>query len=387
MADLHVGVAQTYATFADASAASADGDTFIFHPGTYAAAVVIPHDNQTITTSQDGAVAIDGGSTPGAITLTHKDNFILGLPGDGPYLTVDSTANCVLHYGGDGFTVQDCTLISTSTNDVNFCVHLSSGGSGGTGAFTFRRLKLRGPAAYSLYRSSGMWFNINYSTCVFTCEDLDFARCYAAIDNRAAPMEFNRITVTGGYGTNPHTGIGFSGKGVVNTVKNSKFWDLSRAFVGQAGAKPPVVLNCTLDDNAEHFDVRVALTSTIQNCTLTNGAVDFYPTTVLTNCLLWNITGTAYTQTDCVAGTVSPYVDASTQDYQLFVGSEAVDIGVLLTGIVDFDYDGVARPQGAAPDAGAYEYEATGVGGTSSWNGAAGLSFWNGLTPSSWNGV
>jgi predicted outer membrane repeat protein len=52
--------------------------------------------------------------------------------------------------------------------------------------------------------------------------------------------------------------------------------------------------------------------------------------------------------------TLDPLVDAAGGDYHLAVGSEAIDAGIA-DGAPDHDIEGNVRPQGAAPDVGAYE--------------------------------
>jgi hypothetical protein len=49
------------------------------------------------------------------------------------------------------------------------------------------------------------------------------------------------------------------------------------------------------------------------------------------------------------------FVDAAARDFRLRTGSPAIDAGVTLS-VVQTDYAGVSRPQGAAYDIGAYEY-------------------------------
>jgi hypothetical protein len=56
-----------------------------------------------------------------------------------------------------------------------------------------------------------------------------------------------------------------------------------------------------------------------------------------------------------LAVSAAAFVDASGHDYRLAPGSPAIDAGRGVAG-VDQDRDGVARPQGAAVDVGAYEY-------------------------------
>ena len=53
---------------------------------------------------------------------------------------------------------------------------------------------------------------------------------------------------------------------------------------------------------------------------------------------------------------VDPLVNSAAigGDYHLAAGSEAIDKGTA-TGAPDHDFEGAPRPQGAAPDAGAYE--------------------------------
>jgi hypothetical protein len=51
----------------------------------------------------------------------------------------------------------------------------------------------------------------------------------------------------------------------------------------------------------------------------------------------------------------SAFVDVQTHDYHLTVGAAAVDRGVALPGVTT-DRNGVTRPQGSAPDVGAYEW-------------------------------
>jgi parallel beta-helix repeat protein len=48
------------------------------------------------------------------------------------------------------------------------------------------------------------------------------------------------------------------------------------------------------------------------------------------------------------------FVDAQQGDFHLAAASPAIDVG--LPGLADHDFDGVARPQGAAPDLGAHEH-------------------------------
>lgn len=64
-----------------------------------------------------------------------------------------------------------------------------------------------------------------------------------------------------------------------------------------------------------------------------------------------------FTGTVRLAVQESSFVDVSHDDYRLMPGSPAVDAGVLIAGVAE-DRDGVGRPQGAAPDVGAYEYKA-----------------------------
>jgi hypothetical protein len=62
-----------------------------------------------------------------------------------------------------------------------------------------------------------------------------------------------------------------------------------------------------------------------------------------------------------LAVSASAFVDAARHDYRLS-GTAAVDVGVTLAGVM-VDRDGVARPQGAAYDVGAYEWCSGGCAG------------------------
>ena len=53
------------------------------------------------------------------------------------------------------------------------------------------------------------------------------------------------------------------------------------------------------------------------------------------------------------------FVDEANQDFHLRAGSPAIDAGTVLMSVPD-DFDGVPRPQGARPDMGAYESDASG---------------------------
>jgi hypothetical protein len=50
------------------------------------------------------------------------------------------------------------------------------------------------------------------------------------------------------------------------------------------------------------------------------------------------------------------FVSPSTHDFYLYAGSPAIDAGVSTDPTVTTDFDGIARPQGAAIDIGAFEY-------------------------------
>lgn len=66
-------------------------------------------------------------------------------------------------------------------------------------------------------------------------------------------------------------------------------------------------------------------------------------------------TATGHDQNSAVAPLQSLFTDLDTDDYHLAKGSGAVDMGDTLPASLDFD--GIPRPQGAGPDAGAFERE------------------------------
>jgi hypothetical protein len=64
------------------------------------------------------------------------------------------------------------------------------------------------------------------------------------------------------------------------------------------------------------------------------------------------------TSTNNMATNSAYYVNAASADYHLVSGAAPIDAGLNLTATVPTDKDGVTRPQGSAPDLGAYEYVA-----------------------------
>ena len=66
------------------------------------------------------------------------------------------------------------------------------------------------------------------------------------------------------------------------------------------------------------------------------------------------------TLTTNLVGTNPIFVNAAGNDFQLQSNSPAINAGITLADIVT-DYAGVTRPQGAAYDIGAYEYNASGT--------------------------
>lgn len=67
-----------------------------------------------------------------------------------------------------------------------------------------------------------------------------------------------------------------------------------------------------------------------------------------------NIGPTSYTKN--IATKAAHFVNAAGRDYHLVSGSAPINAGDNLTSIVPTDKDGISRPQGSAPDIGAYEY-------------------------------
>ena len=65
---------------------------------------------------------------------------------------------------------------------------------------------------------------------------------------------------------------------------------------------------------------------------------------------------TAVTTADNLFGTDPLFVSAASGDFQLQAGSPAIDRGATIS-VVTMDRVGVSRPQGAAPDIGAYEWK------------------------------
>ena len=159
--------------------------------------------------------------------------------------------------------------------------------------------------------------------------------------------------------------------------RNSKF--INCTFVGNNQDDQDMIYNNanTADTDADGTDDEMADTTQVINCIFANNVVgngddvlgsrndDF--TIAATNCLFFGNTlqnGNAADNTqrpDVETGSVltDPLLDA---DYVPGAGSEAIDggvdpatVGVTLT----TDYNGDARPQGAAYDIGAYEVGAT----------------------------
>jgi parallel beta-helix repeat protein len=65
--------------------------------------------------------------------------------------------------------------------------------------------------------------------------------------------------------------------------------------------------------------------------------------------------GTGTAQSNNLFGTNPNFVDPATNNFQLQAGSPAIDAGTSLP-VVTIDFAGHVRPQGGAPDIGAYEY-------------------------------
>jgi hypothetical protein len=153
-----------------------------------------------------------------------------------------------------------------------------------------------------------------------------------------------------------------------------------------------VLRNCLVSGNtANSFGAGVYMTGngSIQNCTIvdnagTNVGVGVYMTGgAATNCIVYyntctpdsplsnnvaNLGGTfAYSCSKPLqAGTsnivVAPsFVNRAARNYHLALGSAGTDAGATLAGVTN-DLDGVARPQGAGYDMGAYEYVPVGAG-------------------------
>ena len=357
MADLHIGGGQPYADFTTAYAASSVGDTYVFHVGTHTVSAQVGKSDQTVTTAGDGDVVLDAGGSSYVFRVWGAHRLTIGEATGDTLRLQGSSSHVIDHYQGNGMTLDGVTV--KVTGSTAYCVALGGAGGGGTGTFTFDNVRLRGKEDGSTPSGRGIWVQTYYPGSTFTGDSVDILGCAYGIYCRYAAT-WQRLNITGGAATKSGYGFYYSPD---QWIKNSKFYNLDRALYNynQGGYR---LLNCTFDDNTKHIHTSGGIDGA-WNCCWTNGVIYIYPSPRgFTNCLFWNTTGQAsHTLTNCVTGTVDPYLSRATRDFHLFAGpppSQAVDVGVDLSSVgwwqVVDDFDRVPRPQNGIYDIGAYEF-------------------------------
>jgi parallel beta-helix repeat protein len=164
-------------------------------------------------------------------------------------------------------------------------------------------------------------------------------------DNLVVGNVFHQIGTQGAEKRGPAI---YLSNGARNRAYNNVIYESHHGVYVRYGAKDTLVAHNTIYGNAGRG---------IQIDAAERGAEN---TTLLNNVLLDNKGGAFSTNepTTVVANNLTqgdpPFVDASAHDFHLKPGTAAVDKGVSLAE-VSHDFDGVKRPQGAAPDLGAFE--------------------------------
>ncbi len=140
--------------------------------------------------------------------------------------------------------------------------------------------------------------------------------------------------------------------GSKNQIYNNLFYGIS--FVGDSGGDAAIAVGKSGNK---------IWNNTIYNNAIGGIAVDVTAVnTDIRNNLVYQVTGANYvdngsgtTQSNNLFGVDPLFVSKSTNNLQLQATSPAVNAGTSLS-VVTTDFAGVARPQGPAPDIGAYEY-------------------------------
>jgi hypothetical protein len=159
------------------------------------------------------------------------------------------------------------------------------------------------------------------------------------------------------------TTIGFQNNGTgMGTVTNSIFRGFERAISNSGTDAKVAVYNSTIDTC--NYGIHASrYCSAIKNCIISNCSTGIYGDAggdqpAPDYCNLFNNTMdvSGYMAATHSIDVNPQYTDAANYDYSLDITSTSIDAGTSLSGIVDFDYLGVARPQNAIYDLGAYEH-------------------------------
>jgi len=353
MAERHVGWGQTYATVALALVAAANGDEIIIHADVPGGAKTFGQ-NAVLTINQtDLTIRSEVGDTITIAPIGWID-YIFQLYGQTP------TVRGLQFALAGGNIIQAYLRAGNGINDgeIDNCGIVVGGGVEGL------HCKMGNVTGWLIHDSqfSGVGNGMDVPSFGGEIRSCSFDVTGKGIDNAYNSLiVINRCLFHGGT-----WGVYELRDGGI--VKNSIFYECSTAGINCDGiCVSGGVMNCTFEDCVDgiEFDGDNYI-HRIDNCAFVNcsgfginhGATIHTPNAPRNNLFFGNGTDFQNYTAPVDSQTTDPqFTDEAGHDYTFLAGSPLEDNGFGLGGIVDFDYVGTARPQGAAWDIGAYELE------------------------------
>ena len=383
-----------YATLQKALSVAADGSAILLQDGTYlmddpfttiARQITIKSVNGPANCSLTKAATYADQYKRGIIELNHEKAVVDGLtlrngylyarsPGSPVMIMKGVVKNCIIrdnqggsdgngNHGGvtvQGGTLRDCVVrgncaaynnnglgngggVYLSSGLVENCV-ITNNGAGGSGGGVYVT------GADSVLRNCLVGFNHGLPMSSPTTKNKLGGGIYVAGGT------VDRCTVRGNYSTSG-AGVYLKGGKILNSLVFKNHGTNAGGGIRNEGG---TVVNCTVAEN----DVTATMTGTgfYQSAGTTKNTVVYGnscgaegDTTITGGTFDHNFTMLAIAgYADNAHGNVF-YKDAANENYTLLAGSKAIDGGVAYEG-VETDLAGTARPLGAAPDMGCYEY-------------------------------
>lgn len=393
----------------DALAAAQPGDTIRIAPGLYQESL------RTVRDGRPGApitlraeVAADRPvvqATGRVFTWRHAHVVADGLILDGTYGRDDVVR---IETAADGATLRNCEVRDTSHDAIDIqspsdvliercLVHHALNAAGGRtdahgiAAGAVRRLTIRDSEIHTF---SGDGFQVDPGRGAPGWDEVTIERCRIYLTALAAPANgFAAGTVPGENAVDTKARASFRRARI--TIRETEAWGFRHGLIrNMAAFNLKEHVDATLDritvaDSEIGFRLRGAARGRGARIRLSNSVIHSTDTAIryedgLEDLRVWNVTlgagverpfqgagrpsGPMDVRNLLVLGQALPaeagsglavgasaFVDAAGRDYRLSAGSEAIDAGVPILGVL-LDRAGTVRPQGGGYDVGAYEY-------------------------------